>query len=107
MECSSTTLWAEHRLAVRQNYSLTPKSRLPHLFLLISLISLPLYLFAVAPDNIWPAPLFSISLLLAMHVIALIFREMAATRQSCVSQNDPGRDWWSDYLADRGYVSMK
>lgn len=95
MECSSTTLWADHRLAVRQNHFLTPISRLPHSFLLFSLISLPIYLFALAPDNIWAAPLFGISLFLAMHFSAATIRELTVARLRCQGRNDSSHAWLS------------
>lgn len=107
MECSSATLWADHRLAVGQNSPLTPKSRRPHLFLLISLTSLPIYLLAVAPVSIWAAPLFSISLFFGMQISAVLIREVAGTRPCCQGQKELGYAWWASCMVYRGIVSME
>ena len=92
MECSSATLWADHRLAVIQKYSLMPKIRHPYSFLLFSLISFPVSFFSVAPDSSWPVSLFGVLPFLAMPVIAAMIYKKTDTSSCRKGPRDPGRE---------------
>lgn len=52
MECSSTTLWAEQKLAVEQKVPLMPHRRFPHVFLFISFVTHFIsHILAITPEK--------------------------------------------------------
>ena len=97
MECSSINLWADHRLAVRQNYSLTPQSRLPRIFFLISLFAISNFLYAFMPGSSWSVPLFSILLLLVIPFMVWMNREASAA-SPCRYRTEPGHELSSKHV---------
>ena len=98
MECSSTTLWAEQKLAVEQKVPLMPHRRFPHVFLFISFVTHFIgHLLAITPEKESHSTAINMACSLDMIYIAMIENAATQTKKFVSGKN---------YRLCRAFVTM-